>query len=105
MDVVEITLRGRLRRQDGAVELIEIEQRPAELNTSHVLRLAEMAVKAIAAKEQGSRPEPPVRRALYHLPCPVCGALYTENECPVCEARAIRLSATEPCLRGSSDSC
>jgi hypothetical protein len=26
-------------------------------------------------------------RALYHLPCSVCGALYSEDECPVCKAR------------------
>ena len=27
-------------------------------------------------------------RTLYHLPCSVCGALYSEDECPVCKARA-----------------
>jgi len=30
----------------------------------------------------------PAPRVLYHLPCNVCGALYSEDECPVCKARA-----------------
>ncbi|MBV9087938.1 MAG: hypothetical protein JO187_12195 [Acidobacteria bacterium] len=33
----------------------------------------------------GAKPGP---RVLYHLPCSVCGALYSEDECPVCKARA-----------------
>ncbi len=32
-------------------------------------------------------------KQLYHLPCNVCGALYSEDECPVCKAQEARLAA------------
>ena len=94
MDVVEITLRGRIQPDDGSLELIEIEQCPPSLSAQQLLWLVEAAVRAIAAKEAGSRQQRPSRCALYHLPCPACGALYTEDECPVCEARMARGSLT-----------
>jgi len=46
----------------------------------HTNQPAQQAAVAYPAKSAA--------RVLYHLPCPVCGALYSEDECPVCKARA-----------------
>jgi hypothetical protein len=45
-----------------------------------------------AAETTSAEPKPAPRkktRELYHLPCEICGSLYTEDECPVCKARAV----------------
>ena len=53
--------------------------------------------KALMAPQTSAPPERPASsftgkptpRTLYHLPCSVCGALYSEDECPVCKARGM----------------
>lgn len=49
---------------------------------------------AKAAPRDSENEHPAPKRKLYGLPCGVCGALYTEDECPVCAARA--RAAAEP---------
>ncbi len=64
---------------------------------SQNLALTGGKVKALESGE--NKPAPPAAKAavrekqLYHLPCKVCGALYSEDECPVCKAQEAQTAA------------
>jgi hypothetical protein len=66
---------------------------------SQNLSLTAGNVKALGSGENKTAPAPSNGKAptngkqLYHLPCKVCGALYSEDECPVCKAQEARLAA------------
>ncbi len=65
---------------------------------SQNLSLPAASVRALESGEKKPAAAPvsksPVReKQLYHLPCKICGALYSEDECPVCKAQEVRLTA------------
>jgi rubrerythrin len=65
------------------------------------LELTRGSTASVRALESAEKKPPvvppgktPVReKQLYHLPCKVCGALYSEDECPVCKAQETQLAA------------
>ncbi len=72
----------------AAHTLDELKLSQKALTAGQPAAAAQQQAQPAAAAAPPPAPRAPSKRALYHLPCKVCGSLYTEDECPVCKARA-----------------